>query len=192
MNHSCIRDSYIGPRIRHQTHQRHCLQLLWFVYMWPDAFTCDMTDSSMTLIEKNPGGGGSSLLCFLIKNPEEEDPPWSTWYKFFEGGPLPPGSWSGNIVNRKTPRGGGLFRSTYSSASCGIDTLPITSMTLSTADPVYIHVTRRIHMGHGAFTSHTQHSCVIECAMFRVNASKSHSHKTSHMGWLQLVGSIKL
>jgi len=50
------------------------------------------------------------LLCSLIKNPEEEDTPRRTWYKFFEGSPLPPCSWSGNIVNRKPPRrGGGSF-----------------------------------------------------------------------------------
>ena len=53
-----------------------------------------------------PPGGVSCLLCSLIKNPEKEDPPRSTWYAFFEGGPLPPGSWSGNIVNRKPPRRG--------------------------------------------------------------------------------------
>jgi len=28
---------------------------------------------------------------------------------FFEGGPLPPGSWVGNIVNRKPSRGGGVL-----------------------------------------------------------------------------------
>jgi len=57
------------------------------------------------LIERNPPPSGvSCLLCSLIK---EEGPPRSTWYKFFEGGPLPAGSWSGNIVNRKPPPGGG-------------------------------------------------------------------------------------
>jgi len=67
----------------------------------------------MTLIAGNPplqetppSGGVSYLLCSLIKNPEEEDPPRSTWYKFFEGGTLPPGSWLGNIANRNPPRGG--------------------------------------------------------------------------------------
>jgi len=45
-----------------------------------------------------PPGGVSYLLCSLIKNPEEEDPPRSTWYKFFEGGPLASDSWLGNIV----------------------------------------------------------------------------------------------
>jgi len=39
-----------------------------------------------------PPGVVSYLLCSPIKNPEEEDPLRSTWYKFFEGGPLPPGS----------------------------------------------------------------------------------------------------
>jgi len=54
--------------------------------------------------DPHPPGGVLYLLCSLIRNPEEEDPPRSTWYKLFEGGPLPPGSWSGNIV--KPPRGG--------------------------------------------------------------------------------------
>ena len=63
-----------------------------------------------------PPGGISYLLCSLIKNWEEEDPPRRTtpkmdqfWGWFFRGGPLPPGSWSGNIVNRKPPRGGGFL-----------------------------------------------------------------------------------
>jgi len=43
--------------------------------------------------ETPPPGGVSYLLCSLIKNTEEEDPPQSYWNKFFEGGPLPPGSW---------------------------------------------------------------------------------------------------
>jgi len=70
-----------------------------------------------TLIERNPPPGGVSyLLCSLMKNWEEEDPPWRTtpkidqfWGWFSRGGPLPPGSWSGNIMNRKPPRGGGVL-----------------------------------------------------------------------------------
>ena len=54
-------------------------------------------------------GGVSYLLCSLIKNPEEEEPPRSTCYKLFEGVPVPPGSWSGNIVNMKLSRGGGVL-----------------------------------------------------------------------------------
>jgi len=71
------------------------------------------------LLERNPPlGEVSYLLCSLIKNREEEDPPWRTtpkidqcWGWFFKGGPLPPGSWLGNIVNKKetSPGGGGLF-----------------------------------------------------------------------------------
>jgi len=60
--------------------------------------------------------GGSYLLCSLIKNREKEDPPWRTtpkidqfWRWFLRGGPLPPGSWSGNSVNRKPFRGGGFL-----------------------------------------------------------------------------------
>jgi len=45
------------------------------------------------IIERNPPPGGVSyLLCSLIKKREQEDPPRSTWYKFFEGGPLTHGS----------------------------------------------------------------------------------------------------
>ena len=42
--------------------------------------------------ENSPPGGFSYLLCSPIKTPEEGDPPRSTWYKFFEEGPLPPDS----------------------------------------------------------------------------------------------------
>ena len=56
-------------------------------------------------------GGVRYLLCSLIKSRVQEDPPRSTWYKSFEGGPLAHGSWWGNIVNTKPRRGGGFFRS---------------------------------------------------------------------------------
>ena len=65
--------------------------------------------------EPPPPGGVSYLLCSLIKNREAEDPSWRTtpkidqfWGWFFRGRPLPPGSWSGNIVNRKPSPGGGV------------------------------------------------------------------------------------
>jgi len=48
----------------------------------------------------SPTGEVSYLA--LTKKLEEEDPPRSTWYKFFVGGPLPPGSWLGNLPNRRT------------------------------------------------------------------------------------------
>jgi len=54
-----------------------------------------------------PARGISYLAGSLTKNPEEEDPPRSTWYKFFVGGPLPPGSCVGNLPNKKHPSGGG-------------------------------------------------------------------------------------
>jgi len=64
------------------------------------------------LIERNPPPrGGFLFTVFPIKNPEIEDPPLRICTRCFVGGPLPPGSWSGNIVNRKHPRGGGFFRS---------------------------------------------------------------------------------
>jgi len=68
------------------------------------------------LIERTPPPGGVSyLLCCLIKKPEEEDPLRSTWYKFFERGPLPLESWLGNIVNKKTPPEGGVSFDQYTS-----------------------------------------------------------------------------
>jgi len=91
--------------------------------------------------EPPPPEGVSYLLCSLIKNREEEDTPWRTtskmdqfWGWFFMGGPLPPGSWSGNIVSRKPPRGGGFFRST-SENLCTLErlhTLKYTSENAST------------------------------------------------------------
>jgi len=50
-----------------------------------------------------PLGGVSYLAYSLNKNPEEEEPPQRTWYKFFEGGPLP---WLGNLPNMRPPGGG--------------------------------------------------------------------------------------
>jgi len=62
------------------------------------------------LIQRTPPPGGVSyFLCSLIKNPEEEDPTRRMCTRCFEGGPLPPGSWLGNKVNRKTPRGEIIF-----------------------------------------------------------------------------------
>jgi len=55
-----------------------------------------------------PPRGGLVFCSFPTKNPEEEDPPRSAWYKFFRGGPLPPGSWLGNLPNRKPTQGGGF------------------------------------------------------------------------------------
>jgi len=53
-------------------------------------------------------GGVSYLLRSLIKNPEDKDPHRRICTRCFEGGPLHASSWSGNIVNRKPPRGGGV------------------------------------------------------------------------------------
>ena len=56
--------------------------------------------------------GGSSSSGFLMREHSKyETPPGGVvprriCTRCFEKGPLPPGSWLGNIVNRKTPRGG--------------------------------------------------------------------------------------
>jgi len=77
---------------------------------------CPLSCTPAKLIERTPPlRGGFVFTMFLIKNREEEDPPWRTtpkndqflgWF-FRGGGPFPPGSWSGNIVNRTPPPGGG-------------------------------------------------------------------------------------
>jgi len=54
--------------------------------------------------EPSPPGEVSYLLCSPIKSVRKRT-------RCFEGGPLTQGSWWGNIVNRKTSRGGGFFRS---------------------------------------------------------------------------------
>ena len=59
--------------------------------------------------ETPPPGGVFYLLCSLIKNLEGKDPPRKICTRCFEGGPLASGSWCENIVNRKTPRGGGFL-----------------------------------------------------------------------------------
>jgi len=58
---------------------------------------------------------GFALKCLWLihrirrsRTRRKRNPPRSIWYKFFEGCPLPPGSWLGNIWNKKQPRGGGV------------------------------------------------------------------------------------
>jgi len=84
--------------------------LLWYMnFMW---YICTEFSKSQlySLFERKPPPQGVSyLLCSLIKNPEEEVPPLRISTRCFEGVPLPPGSWSGNIINRKTPWGGGVL-----------------------------------------------------------------------------------
>ena len=66
---------------------------------------------SLTRIDRRkplPPWGLTYLLCSLIKNPEEGDPPRRSCTKCSEGCPLPLDSELGNIVNRKTPGEGGF------------------------------------------------------------------------------------
>jgi len=58
--------------------------------------------------KKPPRPGG--WLCGLQPRTGGKGPQLDQlWGWFFRGGPLPPGSWSGNIVNRNPPRGGGFL-----------------------------------------------------------------------------------
>jgi len=57
--------------------------------------------------QETPPPGGFLFTMFPNQEPGGRGPPRSTWYKFFEGGPLPLGSWWGNILYRKPPQGGG-------------------------------------------------------------------------------------
>jgi len=53
-----------------------------------------------------PPKGVFYLPCSLINIPEEKDPRRRICTRCFYGGPLPPGSWWGNMVDRNPPRGG--------------------------------------------------------------------------------------
>ena len=59
------------------------------------------------------------------------------WEWFFRGSPLPPGSWSGNIVNRKPPRGGGSFRSKYAK---DITMIFLFGLPLNNVISLYMHI----------------------------------------------------
>jgi len=82
------------------------------------------SNHSYKLIERTPPPRGVFPIYYV---------PWSRdqfWGWFFRGGPLPPGSWSGNIVNWKTPRGGpGGGVSFDQSESCDIRINHVTSST---------------------------------------------------------------
>jgi len=92
-----------------------------YIYEYLSAAMCGwcnpLLDEILSSKELPSPGGVSYWLCSLIKNPEEDHPRQSTWYKLFEGGPLPPGSWPGTIVNRNPCGGGGFFWSTWNPVS---------------------------------------------------------------------------
>ena len=56
-----------------------------------------------------PGGVSCQVTMFPDQQTGGRWPPSKNLYHVLRGGPVPPGSWSGNIVNRKTPRGGGFL-----------------------------------------------------------------------------------
>jgi len=74
---------------------------LWLASKYP---TLALNTPQENLIAgTSPPRGGFLFTVFPIKNPDQEDPPRSTWYKSFEGGPLSPDPWLGDIVNRQSP-----------------------------------------------------------------------------------------
>jgi len=53
-----------------------------------------------------PPWGGFLYSMLPHQEPRGRGPPSKNLYQVLRGGPLPPGSWLGNIVNRKPPGGG--------------------------------------------------------------------------------------
>ena len=88
-----------------------------------------------TLVERNPSPGGVSyILCSLIKNPEEEDPLRSTWYKLFKGGSSSSGFWIRKHNKWEIlPRGGVLSIKSYAFSDfregCGVAVLQTNKQT---------------------------------------------------------------
>jgi len=135
--------------------------------------------------ETPPPGGVSYLLCSLIKSRELEDPPRRICTRCFEGGPLTHGSWWGNIINRKLPQGGGLFRSTYHTEKYHTYTLKIVISNISShhqwqrgsCHPSHKRSTKPYRLAHSKLiyilitlekTSHT-HPKLIICHVFQKN-----------------------
>jgi len=100
--------------------------------LFVDAFRHICTHWSQEL---PPPGKVFYLAGSLIKNPEEEDHPRSTWYKFFEGGPRPPGLWLGNLQNRRPPRGG-----RFPAINIHMDARECIYICIHTYIYVYIHI----------------------------------------------------
>jgi len=79
---------------------------------------CTMTSSQLWSKETLPPGRVSYWLCSLIKNPEEEDPPWRTTPKLINFGDGSSGRVLflrvtsfrfGNHPTKKPPQGGGFL-----------------------------------------------------------------------------------
>ena len=56
-----------------------------------------------------PPRGVVLFTMFSNQEPGGRGPPWKYLSKILQGGPFPPGSWFGNIVNKKPPWGRGFF-----------------------------------------------------------------------------------
>ena len=83
--------------------------------MWDvsDSYVTWLIHSRTELIERiPPPGGGFLFTMFPDQEPGERGPPMNNCPQnfFFRGGPFSTGSWLGNMINRKPPRGwGGSF-----------------------------------------------------------------------------------
>ena len=90
--------------------------------------------------ERRPPGGVFYLVGSITKNPEKEDPPRSTWYKLFEGGPLAPSSLLENPPNRGKTLGG-RFPAISLGSSTNCNTLQHTATHCSTLQHTATHHT---------------------------------------------------
>jgi len=70
---------------------------------------CVPPTHSHKLIERKPTPRGGFLFAMFPHQEPWVDPPRRICTRCFEGGPLTHGSWWGNIVNRKPPRGVGFL-----------------------------------------------------------------------------------
>jgi len=100
---------------------QHCIQLtvVWYkcilIHMYTYTYTyCNILCTNSTLVVGalgcvicKPSPLGGFLYTIMLPHPE----PWvkRLCTRCFEGGPLTHGSWWGNIVNKKPPRGGGFL-----------------------------------------------------------------------------------
>jgi len=116
---SCLHDSKICAMTRWYVPWQ--LHVTWltpsYVYDTRSSHICSYLHDILT---RNPPPPRFffDLASSLTKNPEEGDPPGRICTRCLERGPLPPGSWLGNLPNRKPPRGGGVSCDQHDKVIC--------------------------------------------------------------------------